>query len=134
MNNIKTIILFTFLSMILISCSRSDDDKLDRPQIIPKGKGGWITVDQAMDIESLIGKEVEFDYRRIGQITYGENTSLIIKYIIVCNPTPLTPTDRCGMDVVKVHAVFSDGKRKSVPASGKIIDNSDGQVGFRVEL
>jgi hypothetical protein len=118
--------------LILAACARPAPTAQETT--IPAGKGHWISVEQSLDVDSLAGRTLDFEYRVNGSVLYAKSTSVIAKYRLTCTPTPLQPTDRCGMTLTRVTALYADGHEQSQPATGHVNDNSDGREGFRIEL
>lgn len=118
--------------LALSSCSapRTAQEPSD---IIPAGRGHWVSTDTELVADDLASHSVTLDYGHNSQLNYSDaDKHATVGFQAVFHATPLTPPDRCGMDLQSLIVIAGDGTRREVPASGYVIDNSDGQRGFRL--
>lgn len=116
---------------LVFAASCADRQAPAQPQVIPAGKGNWVTVEEQLPLEGLVGKELSLPYRLVRA---GSTATSAVQATAIFAATPLTPADRCGLELVRLRVTSADGSLSEVPAAGYVVDNSDGQRGFRVEL
>lgn len=118
------------LALALVA-SCADRPATVQPQVIPAGKGNWVTVEEEIPLDGLVGRELRLPYRLVRA---GSMATSAVQATAVFTATPLTPADRCGVELVRLRVTSPDGTSTDVPAAGYVVDNSDGRRGFRIEL
>ena len=98
-----------------------------------KGAGNWVIFKEEISLDSLIDQKIEQPYQTSGAVV-SAGSPAIKRMRVTLRPTPLTPSDRCGLQVVAVTVITTEGKEFTAPAVGHVTDNSDGLVGMRIEV
>lgn len=138
----KTIMCVVVLMMLVAAgCSRTASEK-SKPDTaastksqmsLPKGAGNWVIFTEERSMDSLIDQTIDLPYQTSG-VVISPGAPTLKRLRVTLRPTPLTPADRCGLQVVGVTAVTTDGQEFTTAASGHVTDNSDGLIGMRIEV
>ena len=125
--------------LTMTGCSRSapEDSKADKPAsahvTLAKGAGNWVVFKEELALEALIDQTIEVPYLTAGAVV-SPGSPAVVRMRLKLRPTPLSPNDRCGMQLVEVTAITADGKEFTTSATGHVNDNSDGLLGMRIEV
>lgn len=134
-------ILIGALTVALVAgCARTAQEPVpaqgaaSKPQVsLMKGAGNWVIFKEELSLDSLIDQKIELPYQTSGAVV-SAGSPAIKRIRVTLRPTPLNPSDRCGMQVVAVTVITTEGKEFTTPAVGHVTDNSDGLVGMRIEV
>lgn len=136
-----TKILIGALTVVLVAgCARTAQEPVpaqgapSKSQVsFTKGAGNWVIFKEEMSLDSLIDQKIERPYQTSGAVV-SAGSPAIKRMRVTLRPTPLNPSDRCGLQVVAVTVITIEGKEFTAPAVGHVTDNSDGLVGMRIEV
>jgi hypothetical protein len=107
--------------------------------LIPAGRAHWVRVEREIRLDSLAGPRLVLPYGPPGAVPgaatpqAADAGAAVTGQSVVFKPDPLDRSDRCGLEVVALRLERADGGSQEIPASGYVIDNSDGLQGLRVE-
>ena len=134
-------ILIGALTVVLVAgCARTGQEPVPAQgapsksqALFMKGAGNWVIFKEELSLDSLIDQKIEQPYQTSGAVV-SAGSPAIKRMRVTLRPTPLNPSDRCGLQVVAVTAVTTEGKEFTTPTVGHVTDNSDGLVGMRIEV
>jgi len=137
----KNLILYTVAVVLVAGCSRtvpenskSTPTASSTPQAsLAKGAGNWVVFTEEQSLDVLIDKTIELPYLTTG-VMVSPGGPVVKRMRVTLRPTPLTPSDRCGLQVVAVTAITAEGKECTAAATGHVTDNSDGMLGMRIDV
>lgn len=127
------------LAVLICSCGTAKSDAPIDPDIIPAGPAHWVRVEHEIRLDSLAGPRLVLPYGAPGAVngspTPGASAAkaAVTGYRVAFKPDPLDRDDRCGLAVLALILVHGDGGTEEIPATGHVVDNSDGLKGLRVE-
>lgn len=129
-------ILFLATTLTLLSGGCADRAKpAEEQRTIPAGKGKWVSVETPLALDDLIDRDVTLPYGGSSELPRsGKDAGVVTGYRAVFRAIPLTPEDRCSLELRRLVVLYGDGTSRSVDAHGYVLDNSDGAKGFRIEL
>ena len=134
MRHAATLILTTTLALLAGGCAERPKPA-EEARTIPAGKGKWVTVETPLALDDLIDQDVTLPYGGASELPQsGTSPGIVIGYQAVFHAVPLTPEDRCSLELRRLVVRYGDGTSRSVDAHGYVLDNSDGAKGFRIEL
>ena len=129
------------LAVPMIGCSRSATET-SQPEkstsapaqvTLAKGAGNWVVFKEELALDALIDQTIDVPYLTAGAVV-SPGSPAVVRMRLKLRPTPLSPNDRCGMQLVAVTAITADGKEFTTAATGHVNDNSDGLLGMRIEV
>ncbi len=143
--------MFRFMLCVLIfllcACGKTVQTPTPTPtptppstQTIPAGPGEWVFVEKEIPLETINTQHFVLPYgagstgRSLKRDDSLHDPKMVIRYQVVAQVELLTAHDRCNLQISALQAVHLNGAITEFPVTGHVIDNSDDQRGFRVEL
>jgi hypothetical protein len=144
------IILFVVLIIALSACGATKETPAQptaqptnqstaHTNTIPAGPADWLVFDREFPLDLINAQQWIVPYgvassgKKLKRDDRFSDKQSVVRYQVVCQVLALTKDDRLDVRIHEFQAVHLDNSITSYPASGYVIDNSDGRPGLRCE-